>query len=217
MNLALLRAKRPQLVMFIIAAVFLSLQFIVPATLPPHTVEGLEGRANIVDYQDKWDDLPPIHAAVYWFGDLNCHQYHYRSYTVNHNQVPMCVRDIGVFLGLSTGFLLLLFVEPTWSVLGTTLQVIPSKLREPLLRKIGEQGTAFLLIIFCLVPLGVDGFVQALTSYESDNLKRLLTGIPAGALAGIFIGGIILTMLALPDTFPAQPPQNTNNNNEGKG
>lgn len=207
MDPSAIRRKRPQLVMFAIAVVLLALQFVAPLTLPPHTVEGLEGRANVVDYQDKWDDLSPIHAAIYWFGDLNCHQFYYRSYTLNDNQLPMCVRDIGVFIGLSIGFLLLLFVEPTWSVLGTTLQVIPSRLREPLLKRVGDQGTAFLLIVVCLVPLGVDGFVQALTSYESDNLKRLLTGIPAGALAGIFIGGVILTMLALPDTFPAQPPR----------
>lgn len=40
-------------------------------------------------------------------------------------------------------------------------------------------------VILMMIPLVVDGFVQRLTSYESTNIRRLITGILFG-IAFIF-------------------------------
>ena len=41
-------------------------------------------------------------------------------------------------------------------------------------------------MLLCL-PLIADGFLQLLTSYESTNIKRILTGIPFGIGLGILM------------------------------
>ena len=44
-------------------------------------------------------ELPTAHAIAYAFGDLNCHNLGERSWTINGNQMPVCVRDLGILLG----------------------------------------------------------------------------------------------------------------------
>ena len=85
----------------------------------------LSGRANAFDYHSEdgwgniqtsgngdvghnqseygefvWSDLDPYAAFIYGFGDLNCHTKAERSWEVNGNQMPVCVRDVGIFLEL---------------------------------------------------------------------------------------------------------------------
>jgi hypothetical protein len=44
-------------------------------------------------------------------------------------------------------------------------------------------------MLLCL-PLIFDGFLQLLTSYESNNFKRVLTGIPFGFGLGILLSSM---------------------------
>ena len=53
----------------------------------------------------------------------------------------------------------------------------------------------FVIIGLGLGPMAIDGFTQLLTSYESTNTMRILTGFPAG-----FIGGWIFSAM-----FSARP------------
>jgi uncharacterized membrane protein len=46
-------------------------------------------------------------------------------------------------------------------------------------------------IILSLIPIGVDGTGQLFGFWESTNLVRILTGLPAGIICGIAIGVII--------------------------
>ena len=50
----------------------------------------------------------------------------------------------------------------------------------------------FLLITLSIIPIGIDGFAQMLTDYESTNLKRVITGF----IAGLGLGWLICSMLA---------------------
>ena len=112
-----------------IAGGYLLLCFIAPAMMPEGSVPELSGRANAMDYATEgswgnndhgedspvghdqsahggtfaWTELNPVWAFVYGFGDLNCHQKHERSWDINGNQMPVCTRDIGIFLGLFAG------------------------------------------------------------------------------------------------------------------
>ena len=58
-----------------------------------------------------------------------------------------------------------------------------------------RSPTAFAaaLVILGLMPVAVDGFWQLLSNgaYESTNLKRYLTGIPAGWVAGLLVGVMV--------------------------
>jgi uncharacterized membrane protein len=46
----------------------------------------------------------------------------------------------------------------------------------------------FIAIIFSLVPLGIDGIGQLLGFWESTNVVRILTGLPAGIICGMALG-----------------------------
>lgn len=193
-----------------ISGFFLASFFLAPMTLSPGTVVEIEGRANAIDFYSidgwgsygnevtaadddghghfAWSELNPYAAFIYAFGDLNCHQKHERSWEVNGNQMPVCVRDIGIFGGLFLGAMV--FTRRgwnRWTVKDTCLSLIP----DVYLVKTYQQNRRTLVWIACgtllCLPLIADGFLQLLTSYESTNIKRILTGIPFGLGLGILV------------------------------
>ena len=119
-----------------------------------------EGRVGSREYDEEFDQLgSPISRAAYVFGDIYCHQLTERSYRLNGNQMPVCSRDVGLFAGLLMGGIVGMFLSR----------------RFPL---------TFLFI--ALAPMLLDGGMQALTSYESFNLLRVITGLAAGIGLGIW-------------------------------
>ena len=129
-----------------------------PLMVPEGEASDLSGSVGKYDNQQIIEQMNPIAKAVYYFGDLNCHQLSHRSYSYNDNQMPFCTRDVGIFAGLAIGF--------TYA-LGRRIELtLP-------------------MIILCLIPIGIDGTVQLLTDYESTNVKRVITGLIAGAATGV--------------------------------
>jgi len=198
---------------------FLLSFFVAPLTLDPGTVTSLGARANAIDYlgtegwgssgnepvpahtheDDKqhdhgqlaWGEINPYAALIYGFGDLNCHQKHERSWEVNNNQLPVCTRDIGIFMGLFVGGVV--FSRRgwnRWTVRDTCLSLFP----DAWLKTTYEQNRRTLVWLACglllCMPLIFDGFLQLLTSYESTNLRRVLTGIPFGFGLGVLLCGM---------------------------
>ena len=94
--------------------------FLAPAMLPEGYIseigeeEGSENQANRINFSGNWsqmiEDGHYFEAAIYYFGDFNCHQLPERSYSINGNQQPVCSRDIGMFLGGTLGALALMAV-----------------------------------------------------------------------------------------------------------
>ncbi len=138
---------------FILCAVWLALVVASPFMVPPHTLLNLSGSVGVKDNTAQFHDLSPLPKAIYSIGDVECHQLASRSYYLNGNQMPFCSRDVGLFIGLALGF-----------AIATLYRV-----------KINP-----LLLLLGLVPIGVDGGLQLVTSYESTNPIRLATGIVAG-------------------------------------
>ena len=208
-----------------IAGTYLILLFLVPLTMPADTIPDLSGRANRFDYatidgtwswgngdnsdyehaghdQDAnggsfaWTDLNPIAATVYAIGDLNCHQKHYRSWEINGNQLAVCVRDIGILFGFVS--CCLIWQQRglnRWTVRDTFLSMFSDKSIERFYHDDRRMMLMFVIIGLGLGPMAIDGFTQLLTSYESTNTMRILTGFPAG-----FVGGWIFSAM-----FSARP------------
>ena len=182
-------------------------------TLEPGTVTNAEGRANALDFYDgegwgssgneniaqhpdgdhlhqgyHWSEMNPYAAFAYAFGDLNCHQKHERSWELNDNQLPVCTRDLGIFAGML--FAGVMFTQRgwnRWTVRDTCLSVLP----ESMLQSTYKNNRRTLLwlgcgLVLCL-PLIFDGFLQLLTNYESNNLKRIISGLPFGFGLGILM------------------------------
>lgn len=81
-----------------------------------------------------------------------CHQIEKRSFFFKGYQFPICARCTGLLCGyLIAGILCIWEMIPAW------------------------------YWCFCmLIPMALDGMVQLKTKYESNNLKRMVTGCIAG-------------------------------------
>ncbi len=155
------------LLMFALTASWLTLVVISPFLAPSGTLTDLSGKVGSRDNSDVISDLDPIPRVVYWIGDSQCHQLANRSYFLNDNQMPFCARDVGLFIGLAVGSAVALFYVLTISPL-------------------------FLLL--GLVPIGVDGGLQLVTSYESTNALRLVTGIVAGIALAVLLAQFMMAL-----------------------
>lgn len=151
----------------IVLAVFGALLFLLlisPYLVPAGRLLDLSGKVLSIDNQDQFSGLNPVAWAVYSFGDISCHQLKDRSFFLNGNQMPVCSRDAGIFIGLFAGALAMSAISITirkrWLILG-------------------------------VLPMAIDGGFQAVTNYTSDNSTRVVTGAFAGAAVAMFICMIV--------------------------
>lgn len=90
-----------------------------------------------------------------------CHQMPERSFFLGSYQFPLCARCTGIMIGRLLAVLLFPFLHLPLFSASPAIPLTVSLIVLPLL----------------LIPLAVDGLVQKYTSYESNNLKRVITGI----------------------------------------
>ena len=96
---------------------------------------------------------------------FGCHCMDSRSFHYRNIRFPICARCTGELIGILLGVILFAFWQPGW-----------------------------LLALLLLLPLLIDGGIQALTRYESNNIKRLITGILFGyGLVNLFLISTIAT------------------------
>jgi len=164
-------AKRFMLLIEAVLLTILMAVVLAPLTLPEGSVTDLDGHIGRVDDWERIVELPGPQRAVYLLGDVNCHQQAARSYELNGNQMPFCARDIGLLAGATMGLtaFILLGRRPSWPWL------LPF-----------------------LVPLAMDGVLQAMTSYESTNAVRTATGAIAGLAVGYAIGALVQGYFTVP-------------------
>lgn len=81
-----------------------------------------------------------------------CHQIPDRSFFIKGYQLPICARCTGILLGYILGLSILL--------LSLKINILTS--------------------IFLMVFLIIDGTLQYFTKYNSNNIKRLITGLAFG-------------------------------------
>jgi uncharacterized membrane protein len=152
------------LIIFLIAFIWAIGTAIAPFTLPENSINDLTGKVGPVDNADITEDMNPYAKFYYQAGDTQCHTIKERSFFLNGNQMPFCVRDVAIFFGLALGFGIALFIFleiKLWWLIGG------------------------------LVPIGIDGTVQLLTPYESNNILRLATGLLAGLVPALALGSVM--------------------------
>jgi uncharacterized membrane protein len=197
------------LVILLISLIWTVSIFIAPFTIPPGTVTDLDG-TNVVNYPELWDTLPPYPKTIYYLGDAECHQISDRTIYLNGNQMPVCSRDVAIFLFITLGLLAGMFVKRNYYISNGILSIFPERFRAFVNRTMGARWFAILFIILCLIPVGLDGGIQLFTDYESTNLTRVLTGIPAGFIAGLLIAILIKSVKATREWAVEGPgPQET--------
>ena len=158
---------RAILLAFVVATLWLVLILISPYLIPAGTLTDISGRVGGHENEDQFEGLNPVAHAVYWLGDAECHQLANRSYFLNDNQMPFCSRDLGLFAGVALGFGIATFYRP---------KVKPW------------------LYLIAIAPLALDGGLQAITSYESNNPLRLATGVLAGVGLALLLAEFVFVL-----------------------
>ena len=159
--------SRAVLVFFLISAAWLVLVLTAPFMMHSGTLTDLTGRVGFHDNDQQFSSLSAMPHALYWIGDAECHQIAERSYFLNGNQMPFCARDLGIFFGIAVAVGLLTFYR---------IKINP------------------LFVIIALIPIGIDGGLQLVTNYESNNVLRLMTGFLAGAALAMLIAHFMFVL-----------------------
>jgi len=221
------REKKVGIWVHLISGLLLFSFFIAPLTVESGTIPKLSGRANSLDYMTEngsfswgnqqksnygevghnqeefgvfaWSDLNFFAAATYAFGDFNCHQKHERSWEINGNQMAVCTRDIGIFFG---AFLMSIawyrFGHNRWTIKDSFLSIFPDDKLESIYENNHRNLLFWGIGTLAVIPILLDGGLQAISDYESGTLRRLVTG----ALFGIgFIWFFCASLSAKPSLF----------------
>ncbi len=159
---------------FIFFFIWVFLQFLAPFMIPPGTATNLSGSVGVSDNDAVFRNMSFPWATLYSLGDRLCHQKPERSWLLNQNEMPFCVRCTAIWIGLAVGLLFMVVY---------TLEL---------------NERFFFVILLSLIPLGVDGVGQVLGFWESTNVVRFLTGLPAGLICGIALGIIIDELRSFP-------------------
>ncbi len=167
-------APFPSIPHIILAAVLSGWVFLIllaPLLEPPGTVQFDDrGVVGFIDYDERTDTMNPLSRTIYRIGDRMCHLKASRSLTIRGNQFPFCARCFAIFLGMALGAIL------------TNFRYIELKVW---------------MIVGGLLPIALDGGIQAISTYESTNALRLVTGGLAGGMTAVAMGMIIWEICAI--------------------
>ena len=106
-----------------VLAVLYAAAILAPFLAPSGTFVDLDGTPTVID--NGWLGHGPAGVA-YLIGDVVCHQEISRSFVLNGSQMPICIRDTGILIGLLLGFSACAAVRPRamslrWALLGAAL------------------------------------------------------------------------------------------------
>ena len=221
------REKKIGLWVTSICGFFLISFFIAPLTVDSGTIPKLSGRANSLDYMTEngtfswgnqqtndyrdvghnqkehgyfsWGELNYYAAAIYAFGDFNCHQKHERSWEINDNQMPVCTRDVGIFLGaFIIGIIWTRYGHNRWTIRDSLFSIFPNNKLYPIYENNKRNLLFWGLGCLAVLPILIDGGLQAITDYESGTIRRIITGSLFGAG---FFGFFCASLSARPSYF----------------
>lgn len=167
MKLGNLELYWPNVLIFVLTLAWAMMMFIAPLSQPHDTID-LGNMAYVspkLDNEAKYQHIDNyVVRRVYESGDRNCHQHSDRSIFINGNQMPYCARCISIFVGMAVGAFIsmLIMVRVDWK-----------------------------WVVAGLVPMGIDGGIQLVFSYESNNILRILTGLPAGLITTLALGAVL--------------------------
>lgn len=151
-----MRPRTLKIAFLIVFSLFLLLSFILPLVNQNGSITQLDGSAAVIDHPDKWGSLDPVSCIVYGAGDFICHQEMSRTYVLNGNEMPICVRDLGLLIGFIIGTVLMLLIRE--------YKTMPFY--------------AFAAVSIVLILL--DWRIQSIHSLNV-SVTRLITGLLAGA------------------------------------
>lgn len=161
--------RRCKFTLLVLFSAWLACIVIAPLTVPSNRVSDLSGGSMRIDNARVWGNMNPFAASVYFLGDSLCTEISDHSFYLNGNQMPFCARCTAIFAGLVVGMLVALWLNPKVSLLWLALLALPAV---------------------------IDGGLQLVSSYQSTNLLRVVTGLLAGIAVSLYLSKLVNAMLA---------------------
>jgi uncharacterized membrane protein len=112
--------------------------------------------------------LKLLHEILHFFGGAICHQLEERSLQVTGEALAVCARDTGIYIGIFSTLIYLHFSKRKQSITIPSIKV------------------SFSILLF-VVPLIIDGLGSYSHLFDSNNPRRLVTGIAFGFVLPYFI------------------------------
>lgn len=109
-----------------------------------------------------------LHELLDFFGRAICHQLKDRSLYISGETLSVCARDTGIYIGIFSSLTYLHFSKRKSKITIPTIKV------------------SFFLLLF-MVPMMIDGLGSYLHLFESDNIKRLVSGTSFGFVLPYFL------------------------------
>ncbi|MBM7652044.1 DUF2085 domain-containing protein [Neobacillus cucumis] len=113
-----------------------------------------------------------IHELLQFFGKAICHQIEDRSLLASGKTLSVCARDTGIYLGIFSTFIYLFLLKRNQIITIPSIKV------------------SFFLLLF-MVPMMIDGLGSYAHLFESNNERRLLTGLGFGFVLPFFMFPLI--------------------------
>ena len=95
------------LILLVPVSLTLGASVLIPMVYPEGMLSDLDGIVGAVDHASLWTSMDPFSRALYCVGDSTCHQMSERTFILNENQMPFCIREISLIVGLFIGILAL--------------------------------------------------------------------------------------------------------------
>jgi uncharacterized membrane protein len=156
-----------------VATALLALTVVSPFLVQAGSLVALDGSPGYVDHMDLWSSIDPVAGFVYLMGDVFCHQDAARTSFLNGNEMAICIRDLGVLVGLVAGMIGVLKWERLLAI--RSRSIVPG--------------------VMLMVPLFVDWTLQFATSanfWPTRLLTGMLFGIGAALIARSFFDSVFL-------------------------
>ena len=94
-----------------VLALIVLVLFVSGCLLYPNRLYNLDGSVGVIDHGKLFDTLAFPFREIYFFGDFGCHQQTARSFIINGSQMPLCIRETSLIIGVAVGGILLQFIH----------------------------------------------------------------------------------------------------------
>lgn len=149
---------------FIVISVLLLISVVVaPFTEMSGSFLDLDGTIGMMDHADLWGHVNIFAGTVYGIGDMLCHQQVSRSLLLNGSQMPFCIRDVSMLIGLVAGLVAIRY------------------------RSISENRKKDAIFVTAAFVLLLTDWTLQYTLGLNIWVTRVLTGIPVGFALALLI------------------------------
>ena len=165
-------------IMAISISIFLAIMFVIPFLYPYGSFIGLDGHVGVLDSTDKVAFADPISRIMYGIGDAICHQEQARSLILNGSQTVFCHRDMGILMGVATGFYIF-FDRRFLKYLSKRENVfVGYKGENKVISRIVDKQILLLGVLLTTITL-VEWLIE-FTTFMDLPVARVVTGIISG-------------------------------------